>query len=391
LIPLKLKISRSHWWLLLVLLCGWNIALANGNDNSDQRKLDALKKEILQLKKKLNQFEGKRSGLVKSLQQVEISMASIETDIRQNREQISKSKNQLNQLNQQRKELVKKQKDQKKLIAEQISAHYKMGQEPYIKLLLSEEDPNKVSRLSRYYEYFNRARIQQIELYQADIVALQELETKIEAEQNLLSKKQQQLTQQHLSLAEQSKQRKTLLSKLNSQIKSGNKRLGTLDADQKRLETLLNTLAKTTADLAAAGLSKPFPKARGTLPWPTTGRITRRFGSIQKPSNLRWKGVTLASKEGSHVRSIYHGRVIFSGWLRGHGLILVVEHNKHYLSIYAHNQTLLKEVGDWVTAGEWIATVGMSGGQEKPALYFEIRKDGNPLNPELWCSSDRRS
>lgn len=385
------KTSRNPWWLLLVLLCSFNFVQADGNDTADQRKLDALKKEILQLKKKLNQFEGKRSGLVESLQQVEIAMADLETDIRNNRNQISSSKSQLHRLDQQRNQLRAKQKNQKKLIGEQISAHYKMGQEPYIKLLLSEEDPNKVSRLSRYYEYFNRARIQQIELYQLDIVALQEIEITIEAEQNLLSKKQKQLANQHLSFSEKSKQRKTLLSKLNSRIKSGNKRLGSLDADQKRLETLLNTLAKTTADLAAAGLSKPFPKARGTLPWPTTGRITRRFGSTQKPSNLRWKGVTLASKEGSHVQSIHHGRVIFSGWLRGHGLILVIEHNKHYLSIYAHNQTLLKEVGDWVTAGEWIATVGMSGGQEKPALYFEIRKDGNPLNPELWCSSNHRS
>lgn len=318
-------------------------------------------------------------------------MASLETAIRKNRQQISDSKNHLKQLNRQRKKLRASQQSQKERIAEQVSAHYKMGQEPFLKLLLSEQDPHKLARLSRYYGYFNHARIQQIKAYQADIVALQEIEQDIEKERDALSQKQQKLADRHLELSKKTSQRKTLISKLNDKIKTGNVRLESLDADQKRLETLLNSLAKTTADLAATGLSQPFPKARGTLPWPTEGRITRRFGSIQKPSKLRWKGVTLASREGTPVRSIHHGRVIFSDWLRGHGLVLVIEHNQHYLSIYAHNQTLLKDVGDWVTSGEWIATVGTTGGHEEPALYFEIRKDGNPLNPELWCSSSRRN
>ena len=317
-------------------------------------------------------------------------MAGLETDIRKNRQQISASKTHLNTLNKQKKRLIANQKNQREHIEQQLAAHYRMGREPYIKLLLSEEDPTKVTRLTRYYDYFNRARIERIKSYQTDIEALKKIETKIETERKQLASKEQNLKNQHLQLSEKFAQRKTLLSKINSDIKSGNQQLDSLDADQKRLSALLHSLERITSDLADAGLSQPFRDAKGILPWPTKGKITRRFGSIKKPGNRRWNGVTIAAKEGKDIHSIYHGRVVFSGWLRGHGLLTVVEHNQHYLSIYAHNQTLLKEEGDWVTAGELIATVGQSGGQDKSALYFEIRKDGNPLNPELWCSSGRR-
>ena len=317
-------------------------------------------------------------------------MAGLETDIQKNRQQISASKTHLNTLNKQKKQLITNQKNQRKRIEEQLAAHYRMGREPYIKLLLSEEDPTKVTRLTRYYDYFNRARIERIRSYQSDIEALNKIETKIETERKLLASKEQNLKNQHRQLSEKFAQRKTLLSKINSDIKSGNRQLDSLDADQKRLSALLHSLERITSDLADAGLSQPFRDAKGILPWPTKGKIARRFGSIKKPGNRRWNGVTIAAKEGKDIHSIYHGRVVFSGWLRGHGLLTVVEHNQHYLSIYAHNQTLLKEEGDWVTAGEPIATVGQSGGQDKSALYFEIRKDGNPLNPELWCSSGRR-
>ncbi|MBL4585118.1 MAG: peptidoglycan DD-metalloendopeptidase family protein [Pseudomonadales bacterium] len=385
--------------MLVLLACGVHASPASfaansssadtNNTQSDQRKLKALKAEIRQVKKRLNQFKGKRAGLVASLQQVEVAMGTLETAIAKNRKQVRTSQSKLRKFEVQKTQLVFNQTLQKKLIEKQLAQHYKMGQEPYIKQLFSEQEPQKMSRLSRYYGYFNRARLQQIEKYQASIVALKELQQHIQTEAGLLANKQRSLTQQHQSLAEKSAHRKTLVAKLNQEIRSGNQRLGTLDADQKRLQSLLTTLAKTTADLAAAGFSQSFPTAKGTLAWPTNGTITRRYGSKQKPSNLRWKGVTLNAKQGADVRSIHHGQVIFSGWLRGHGLLIVVEHNQHYMSIYAHNQTLLREEGDWVTAGELIATVGMTGGQELSALYFEIRKDGNPLNPELWCSSGR--
>lgn len=381
---------------VLIVLCLGNVeptysdtAVKNNDTEIDQKQLANLKKKISALKKKLNQFEGKRSGLIRSLQQVEVAMSELEIDIRSNQNQISKTQKRIGKLSKQRDALKRSQATQRELIGEQISSHYKMGREPYLKLLLSEEDPGKVERLNQYFDYFSRARVEQIKAYQIDIAELDAVEQKIEVEQTLLSNKQQSLATKHQALKEKSRQRKTVVSQLNSKIKSGEKRLGNLDADQKRLENLINSLAKTTADLAEAGLSQPFAKTKGSLLWPTKGRITRKFGSTQKPSNLRWKGVTLSTSEGRSVHSIHHGRVIFSGWLRGHGLILVVEHDKHYMSIYAYNQTLLKEVGDWVTAGEQIATVGVTGGQEKPALYFEIRKDGNPINPELWCSSKR--
>ena len=100
---------------------------------------------------------------------------------------------------------------------------------------------------------------------------------------------------------------------------------------------------------------------------------------------MRWQGVNIPAKEGTTVRSIHHGRVVYADWLRGSGLLLIIDHGDGYMSLYAHNQSLLRDVGEWVSAGTPVATVGDSGGQAKAALYFEIRYQGKPTDPARWC------
>ena len=133
-----------------------------------------------------------------------------------------------------------------------------------------------------------------------------------------------------------------------------------------------------------SGSGEPFSEQRGHLAWPAAGPVVREFGQPRANGRLRWNGVLMEAPAGAAVRTIYNGRVIFSDWLPGMGLLLIVEHGEGYLSLYGHNQDLLKEVGDWVLPGEVIAHVGDTGGQASAGLYFEIRKDGNPVNPERW-------
>lgn len=128
---------------------------------------------------------------------------------------------------------------------------------------------------------------------------------------------------------------------------------------------------------------QPFRHLKAKLAWPVKGKILKKFGSRRVDS--QWNGVLIRAKEGTQVKAIATGRVIFSDWLKGYGLLLIVQHDKNYMSLYAYNQSLYKSKGDWVSAGDVLATVGKSGGRSKPALYFEIRKKNKPVNPAKWC------
>jgi septal ring factor EnvC (AmiA/AmiB activator) len=174
---------------------------------------------------------------------------------------------------------------------------------------------------------------------------------------------------------------------LNTRIKDKDANLRRLEKDRQELEALLDAVEETIADLKIPNDYRPFAARKGDMSWPTNGPVRYRFGSRQKPSMIRRQGVTIAGKSGNNVNAIHHGRVVFADWFRGKGLLIIVDHGDGFMSLYAHNQSLLSEIGDWIKAGEPIATVGNSGGQRESGLYFEIRQNGEPTNPARWCQS----
>ena len=148
---------------------------------------------------------------------------------------------------------------------------------------------------------------------------------------------------------------------------------------------MLNAVNETIATLKLPNNYKPFRELRGKMSWPAKGRLIRRFGQ-RRSTGMRWQGVLISGREGSAVKAIHHGRVVFADWFRGKGLLIIIDHGDGFMSLYAHNQSLLRETGDWVDTGETIATMGNSGGLQNAALYFEIRQQGKPSNPKKWCS-----
>ena len=151
------------------------------------------------------------------------------------------------------------------------------------------------------------------------------------------------------------------------------------------------SLGELMADIpASAGNELAFGTRKGKMPWPVRGGFVAEFGDSRNQGGLRWNGVLINASYGTPVRAITSGRVEFADWLQGFGFISIVNHNDGYMSLYGHNQALLKKAGDWVEAGETLATVGDSGGHENSGLYFEIRYQGKPVNPKLWCSASVR-
>jgi septal ring factor EnvC (AmiA/AmiB activator) len=153
------------------------------------------------------------------------------------------------------------------------------------------------------------------------------------------------------------------------------------------MELLLEELRLSIANISLGSDQQDFATMKGLLPWPVAGRLSNNWGSSYGLGDLNWEGVTVDAREGSEVRAIHHGRVVFSDWFSSSGLLLIIDHGDGYMSLYAQNQALFKEVGEWVNSGETIATVGNTGGKEEYGLYFEIRHNGESEDPSAWCST----
>jgi len=170
---------------------------------------------------------------------------------------------------------------------------------------------------------------------------------------------------------------------LNQLIQTDEQILASLEADAERLQALLEDLADVLADIPPQIESTPFAELRGQLPKPVSGPLRARFGDIRS-GNARWDGWLIAAEEGREVQAIAYGRVAYSDWLRGYGLIMIIDHGDGFMSLYGHNQALLADVGDWVSPGQAIALVGNSGGETESGVYFQLRRDGETINPARW-------
>lgn len=237
--------------------------------------------------------------------------------------------------------------------------------------------------------YYNAAllndRQHQIESYQHTIEALQALEPQITQQAQKLTQSQGQLTRQHQKLKTTQSERQKTLARLNATIDAKDQQLQKSEADRSHLEKILAEVVRQLSDVALGMPGQPFSARKGKMGWPTLGNMRAKFGSARAGNRLRWQGVLIGAPEGREVKAIHQGRVVFSEYMRGQGMLMIIDHGDGYLTLYAHNQILYKETGEWVTAGDVIARVGNSGGQEQANLYFEIRHQGKPVNPAIWC------
>ena len=252
-------------------------------------------------------------------------------------------------------------------------------------MLLNQENPNQIARMLKYYDYLNRARAQQIEQYSATIAELEAVEREIEKGTEQLVKDRSLLQTRHLALASIKKEREQTLLRLNATIIGKDAELKILIGDRERLKALLLRIDRDIASLPAPSEVLTFDRLKGSMALPVKGRISNRFGSTLNKGKLNWNGLFITATEGTPVYAIHYGRVVFSDWLRGFGLLLIINHGEGYMSLYGHNQTLNREIGDWVAAGEIIASIGNSGGFAESGLYFEIRYEGKPRDPQIWC------
>lgn len=352
-----------------------------------ETELLQLRERIAALRGDLHKVRSRYDSLREELRAVEQAVARISQELRDLDDRLAEQSRRLGALQKRRSELEGSIAQQRRYLEQQIRAAYAMGRQEYLKILLNQEDPATLGRALTYYDYLNRARSERITSLLATVQQLEGVRREIEAENARLAQLREQ---QRLRKVEQEKNqaaRSELLAQLEEELSSKDRRLKGLLADEKELEGLILALAQALEDIPAEpGNHKPFAQMRGKLPWPARGRIVERFGS-ERLGSLRWQGVVIGAKEGLPVRAVSHGRVAYADWLRGYGYLLIIDHGDGFMSLYGHNQTLHKEVGDWVSAGETIASIGSSGGNERSGVYFEIRRNGKPQDPTRWCRS----
>lgn len=281
--------------------------------------------------------------------------------------------------------------DERRRLAKDFRAAYAMGHGDRARLLLQRRDPGGIARLLRYHSYFTRAQRERIVMLQNSLTRLDETERAIASETNRLSAVNTHLVEKREAREKQRDLRANALAALNAELAKNRTTIKRLHKDRQMLSTLITRLRDAISDVPPE--SEParlFKTLRGKLPWPVRGSLARQFGSKRDDSALEMHGVLVKAPMGHPVRAIAHGRVVFADWLRGFGLMVIVDHGGGYMSLYGHNQSLQREPGEWIGAGDTLATVGDSGGKDGPGLYFEIRRDGKPQNPARWCSAHER-
>ncbi|WP_227319127.1 murein hydrolase activator EnvC [Cedecea davisae] len=392
-----------------VLLCSFS------SHADDKQQLQSIQQDIAAKERAVREQQQQRSVLLAQLKTQEEAISAASRKLRETQNTLADLNNQIATLNNSLAKLQKQQATQERNLAAQLDAAFRQGQHTGIQLILSGEESQRGQRLQAYFGYLNAARQQTIEeLKQTKAeAALQksELEGKQSEQQTLLYEQQAQ----QAKLESARNERKKTLAGLESSIQQDQQKLSEMRQNQSRLQSQIaraEAAAKARAEREAreaeqvrdkqqqasnkgttykpteserslmsrtGGLGSP----RGQAYWPVRGSLLHRYGE-QLQGELRWKGIVIAASEGTEVKAIADGRVILADWLQGYGLVVVIEHGKGDMSLYGYNQSALVSVGTQVRAGQAIALVGSSGGQGRPSLYFEIRRQGQAVNPQPW-------
>ena len=385
----RARLSRS--WVLVwpvavavAVLCAPLQATAQpARGVEEDAALATVRKEIRSLQSRLARQSTERNKSEQALRDVEVAIAARSRALDAVRGDFREQQTRQTAVAQETRRAKQMLGGERDALARQVRMSYMAGREEIFKLLLSQESPATLGRMLVYYDYFNRARTERITVVSERLQALQRLDEEgAEIGRNLAALEETQRSE--VAALERSRdERRALLAKLDNEIADANNEIKRLTAEQQRLEKLVKELGEIMAGIPLSG-DEPFARLKGQLAWPVEGKIAADYGRPREGGPLLWNGVLLEAAQGSAVHAVHHGRVVFADWLPGLGLLVIVDHGDGYMSLYGHNAALLKESGDWVEPGEAIAQVGDTGGQARPSLYFEIRANGQPVNPHQW-------
>ncbi len=371
--------------LLSVFACA---SLAQADQSAQQKqtqeKLEKVRRELALLAQARQLLAGERNDASQALREADVlvneqtrALDAIEVDIARQTAELAR-------LDARRTQLEKQLSGQRQALAELVRSAYALGRHEQLKLLLAQDRIESLARVMAYHRYFQQGRITKIQTLMQQMQELSAVAAQITTQQEKLAQSHAAQQEKLAQLESQRGQRRELLRELEGRFRDTQSRIEALGRDEKALAQLLDQLQDIFADIPdAVDAAMPFAKRRGKLPAPLPGKVEVRYGGTL-PDGRQSQGWLLAAKAGDPVRAVAHGRVAFADWLKGYGLIVIVDHGDGYMSLYAQNDSLRSEAGDWVKPGDVLALAGSSGGQGAPALYFELRRNSEPIDPKPW-------
>jgi murein hydrolase activator len=375
---------------LLGLLTALGPGAAHASDSDPSgvaQRLESLRDRIGELGRRLTDKRRSRDQVATLLRQTELRIADLARETRQLEAALAEQQRRLAEVERDRSTRRDAAGAQREALARELREAWAASRRDRLRILLGQEDPGAIARVLVYADYAARARARRIEGLRAELETLEEVELRALEEalrvEGLLARR----TTTGEALEAERAGREELVARLEEEIADRGVRLERLQADERELAEILLRVETDFEDLSVGPESEiDLSRALGQLPWPLTGRILEPFGAPRIDGQLRWQGVVIGAEPGAPVHSVFRGRVAYADWLRGFGLLIIVDHGGGYMSLYGQVESLLREPGDWVEAGEVVATAGSSGGQRTPGLYFEVRADGKPQDPTRWSS-----
>jgi len=349
-----------------------------------EAQLAHLNEKIAHLQTRMHTTRSRYGRLQRLLQRSEVDISEFTRQIKRLKRQSAQQQQRLDNLAVELAHYQQALTIQQQQLAQQLRMAYMTGRQNYLKLWLNQQDPFSIGRLLTYHDYFNRARTQHLIELKTVQQQLTQVQQQIAQEQAELEALLAEQIQEKQLLEQSQQQRQAVLVELEQTLSSQTEELSTLQTDKQQLQAFLQDLDNALAALSPLGGAYPaFADLKGALPYPVAGQIKKRFGH-KRIDRLKWEGLLITAPAGKPVTAIAAGRVVFAEWFRNLGFLAIIEHGQGYMSLYAHQQNLSVQTGDWVESGAVLGAVGNSGGQPATALYFEIRYQGVPVNPAPW-------
>ena len=385
--------SRNLFRVLLSIILLFSAAIVTNQfavaqtppaDQSTLQELDLLNTAIADIEAWLSQANADRPQVETQLESIEQQISTIIQQSNTTNSSINQIEKEIEDLNLLTDELTLAKQQQTEQVNQVVRAAYIDGQQSNLKLLLNQQDPVLAMRMLHYYQLYNSVKIQQIENFQNTLEELAITQEKFQQQTAELALQQEQLLSQQAQLDLTRVKRQEALDQLVANIGSQRSELEQLLADRNQLEQLIEQINIAIETIPVPQEQIPFADLKGYLPRPGAGSVVENFGANYGSGDLQRQGIVIATEAGSPVYAVHNGRIVFSDWLRGYGLLVIIDHGDGHMSLYGRNDSLLATKGSVVSAGEIIANAGNSGGFDIAGIYFEIRVGGDTQNPQDW-------
>ncbi|XOZ33185.1 murein hydrolase activator EnvC family protein [Halomonadaceae bacterium KBTZ08] len=370
---------------VLALLLGTALAApAQDDEQAARKRLEDVKEAIQSVSHWLEDARADEDAHLTRLREAEQAVARSRKRLRRISSEIAQLDEELDGLEQRNQQLANEAERGRATLREVVRSAWRQGNQPALKLFLSEEDPGQAARLLQWHQRLGDHTRKRLTELAETLKALERNRQEMEATREQLTTKHEKARQQRDKLRQQRREREQRLAELRQRISERESRLSSLREDRERLQALIEEMAASISGIEAPSDVRPFANLRAKLPWPLEGTVSNRYGEAVGNSGMQANGIRIRADKGTPVSAVHYGRVVFANWLRGFGLMIIIDHGDGYMSLYGNNDTLSRSAGEWVQAGETIAHTGNSGGRSQPGLYFEIRHNGQPENPEAW-------